>query len=66
MAYPSKATIETALTNIVAIANEDALAPKARQLFRKTQEIATLIEQVESRTYANLFSDANFDQNFNT
>ena len=66
MAFPSKATIETALTNIAAVATEDELRPKARQLFRKVQEVATLIEAIESTTYANLYSDANFDQDFNS
>lgn len=64
MAYPSEANVDAALDTLLAVATEDKTRSKARQLFRKVNELAQLITTVEPTTYAGLWSDASLSDDF--
>lgn len=68
MALPVIGTIETALSNLILVAAEDKTTKSARRLHALVQEIATVAMECDreqgTTTYAALFSNENFDQDF--
>ena len=64
MAYPSEGTVDAAIDSLLAVTTEDKTRPRARQLYRKVLELVALIEQVEPTTYADLWSDGAYSDDF--
>jgi len=68
MALPAIGTIETALSNLLLVGAEDQTTKSAKRLHALVQEIATVCMHCDreqgTTTYATLFSNENFDQDF--
>jgi hypothetical protein len=68
MALPAIGTIETALSNLLLVGAEDQTTASARKLHALVQEVATFCMKCDreqgTTTYALLFSNLNFDQDF--
>ena len=57
MAYPLENDVETAIDNLLAVADEDLSRPNARQFRNLVLKIASMVEQVEPTTYADFYSE---------
>ena len=57
MAYPLENDVETAIDNLLLVADEDLSRPNARQFRRLVLKVASMVEQVEPTTYADFYSE---------
>lgn len=57
MSFPAENDVETAIDNLLLVADEDPTHPLARKLRLLILEVATMIEVVEPTTYADFYSE---------
>ncbi len=66
MGFPSRKDVESALTTLAAVPIEDRVRCNARKSFSLLEQAATLVEQIESSTYAGLYDAIGFEDGWNS